>query len=291
MRLKEIIHSPLYMAENPWKKIPVTASIVTLCLFLSHPWGDLNCVTNLWISLLSGVISALVEGVYYALLPRIFPKWFDAEQWTVGKQVASATGMLFTIAAVTYAFFVVCFHMPVSLRVLSIFTLFFLLITPLPLIFALIWNRNLELQRNLRLANRMNERIMSQTSSDTAKEKMVSSEKALIFPNGRNAVFTVSPNHLLFISSEGNYVNIAFITEGKYKEKLLRCTMKTVEEQTDTCTDIIRCHRSFFVNLSKVKMVTGNAQECLLHFNETRQSVPVSRRFRKEIIERTKREQ
>lgn len=286
MKLAKIIKSPAYMAEKPWKTIPFTTAIVVLCLFLSHPWGKFDWATNLRIAFLSGLVSAMGETAHYYLLPRLFPRWHDTQYWTVGKQVLSTMTMLLTIATSIYAFYVVVFRMPVSLPVLFYFVFIFLLITPLPLTFGLMWSRNLELQRNLRLANELNERIMEKLSEEKRPKESDSSKKAITFPDGRNSDFTVSPENILFICSEGNYVNVVFFQEGQCKEKMLRCTMKTIEQKMESCAEIVRCHRSFFVNLSKVKMVTGNVQECLLHFDELRQTVPVSRSYRKDIVGR-----
>jgi hypothetical protein len=60
--------------------------------------------------------------------------------------------------------------------------------------------------------------------------------------------------NLIYLEASDNYVNIFYLNKGKISHYMLRNTLKRLEESFKN-TDIIRCHRSFMVNCSKVKVI------------------------------------
>lgn len=60
--------------------------------------------------------------------------------------------------------------------------------------------------------------------------------------------------------------------------------MKNFEALFSDKTKIVRCHKSYFVNLNKVKTTSGNARAFYLHLEELDFQIPVSRNFSKKII-------
>ena len=100
--------------------------------------------------------------------------------------------------------------------------------------------------------------------------------------NSKDAV-KVDINQLLYIEANGNYVNIHYIEDDKLKKKMLRTTIKQIEESLTDYPHIIRCHRAFIVNTSVIEHVKGNSQGYRLHFNGIEDEIPVSRAFLKKI--------
>lgn len=277
--------TPYPVTMKPWKVMIITTAIVMAILFLAHPWGKVTWGENLYVTFLTGVLTALVESIFYFLLPRIFPKWYDREHWTIGKDILNTIVMLFAIATTIFSFFVVFFRMPTSWEVIGSYLLYFLLVIPFPTFFAYLWQQNLILQRNLKLANDMNERILQTSSTPECREEV---EKTISLQDGKNNNFEFSPSHLLYIVSDGNYVNIVVEKEGKSESRMVRSTMKNVEELLFEEKSIVRCHRSYLVNLDKVQMVTGNALECQIHFKDSSDTIPVSRNYRPQILNQVK---
>ena len=58
---------------------------------------------------------------------------------------------------------------------------------------------------------------------------------------------------------------------------MLRVTMKKIEDLLYKNENIVRCHKSYFVNLNYVKNVSGNARGYFLTINNLDISIPVSR--------------
>jgi hypothetical protein len=88
----------------------------------------------------------------------------------------------------------------------------------------------------------------------------------------------VSVNDLLFIESADNYSEIVFVQNGTSEKVLLRGSLSSFEEQAHH-PDIVRCHRSFVVNLQQVESISGNAQGYKLQLKNCDSPVPVARRY------------
>ena len=76
-----------------------------------------------------------------------------------------------------------------------------------------------------------------------------------------------------------NYVTVWFLDNDSLQKEVLRATVSSIEEQLSDCA-VIRCHRSYLVNVDAVEKVTGNAQGLRLKLSGiTQEEVPVSRSY------------
>lgn len=94
------------------------------------------------------------------------------------------------------------------------------------------------------------------------------------------------PADLLYLEAFGNYVKIHYEVSGQVRQKLLRATIKQMEEALATCPSILRCHRAFLVNLDQVVRLQGNAGGYHLFFRQTEDEVPVSRAYTATVREK-----
>lgn len=89
---------------------------------------------------------------------------------------------------------------------------------------------------------------------------------------------TLKSENFLYAQSMQNYINIYSKKEGGIRKDTIRSTLNdfinTVEDE-----DIMRCHRSFVVNLIHVHDVEGNAQGLKLSIDKSNEIVPVSRKY------------
>ena len=92
-----------------------------------------------------------------------------------------------------------------------------------------------------------------------------------------------SSDQLLYIKANDNYSEFYTISEdGDIEHKLLRLTLKNIEAQLD-CDYIVRCHKSYLVNLHHVKSIDGNVNNTQLSFKSFDVKVPLSRSRRDHI--------
>lgn len=96
----------------------------------------------------------------------------------------------------------------------------------------------------------------------------------------------LSSDDLLYISAEDNYSRVVWTDGNKGKEKVLRSTLKHLEEQLSG-SDMLRCHRSYLVNCSRYQL-KGDSRGYKLSSAADSRLIPVSRAYSKKIIERMK---
>lgn len=94
---------------------------------------------------------------------------------------------------------------------------------------------------------------------------------------------TMDLNRLIFIEAQENYSRIVWRDENGIKEKLLRVTLKHVEDQLAD-NDIVRCHRSFIINTSFNFTILGNSNGYRLKSKQIETTIPISRSLGKEIV-------
>lgn len=88
----------------------------------------------------------------------------------------------------------------------------------------------------------------------------------------------IAAHNFLYAQSEGNYTSIFYLNNGKTEKKLLRISLKNLEEQI--CNDeIIRCHRSYILNTQNAINKQGNAQGFKISIKLTDGKIPVSRKY------------
>ena len=166
-----------------------------------------------------------------------------------------------------------------------------MVLAPFPTIFFLMWNRNLQLTRNLKEAMEMNghlsRRISPEVGIASLEDKVFSSEEALVFAGGTKEMLEVKAGDFLYAEAKGNYVKVGYRSDSDKEKKitwrLLRATMKQAEEAVSACPFIIRCHRAFLVNIRMVVKVDGNSQGYKLNLEGCEEDVPVSRAYAKEV--------
>ncbi len=91
---------------------------------------------------------------------------------------------------------------------------------------------------------------------------------------GANEHIQLQPQEFLMAKSADNYVEVAFLRQGIIHKQLLRVTLRDLEGQLAD-KNIIKCHRSYLVNMRRVADVQGQSR--LLKLKLDSLTVPVSR--------------
>ena len=101
-------------------------------------------------------------------------------------------------------------------------------------------------------------------------------------PNERED-FELIVDAFLYAKSDDNYVNIYYLNNTSISRKMIRITLKKMDSLFVEHKDILKCHKSYIVNLKHVHRVSGNAQGYKLHLRNKDIIVPVSRALNKII--------
>ncbi|MCG8483114.1 MAG: LytTR family transcriptional regulator [Clostridia bacterium] len=117
-----------------------------------------------------------------------------------------------------------------------------------------------------------------ETFNFSKKENMIT----LIGKNQDNKL-EFNAKDLIYIKAEENYCFIFFKKDEKIHRRLFRSTLSALYEQIkdkDPGRNIIRCHRTYIVNLDHVLKMHGNARGYYLQLkNCNNATIPVSRNF------------
>lgn len=89
------------------------------------------------------------------------------------------------------------------------------------------------------------------------------------FENGVNDVYECFLDELILVEAMQNYVQLSVLKNGELDRVMLRQTISSTYEQLQSIDagNVLRCHRSYLVNLDKVSQVSGNAQGLKLSFD------------------------
>ena len=107
-----------------------------------------------------------------------------------------------------------------------------------------------------------------------------------LYDNSGTLRLTINIDSLYYLESEDNYIKVYYKHNDKIASYMLRCKTRTIE-QTLEGTSMVRCHRSYIVNLRKVKVVE---EERRLHFvtldDDSIRRIPVSKSYYDNFVAR-----
>jgi DNA-binding LytR/AlgR family response regulator len=90
--------------------------------------------------------------------------------------------------------------------------------------------------------------------------------------------FSLRANDLLMLESTDNYVSVFYLNKEKVQRKLLRNTLKNLEEEFKN-KKILRCHRSFMVNTNNIEFIQREGKKMAIHIKQVEQTIPVSIKY------------
>jgi DNA-binding LytR/AlgR family response regulator len=95
----------------------------------------------------------------------------------------------------------------------------------------------------------------------------------------RSEKLIMESSELILIKSAENYVEIFYLAGGSGTKKLLRTTFKGIEDQLKPFSQMIRCHRSYIINLDHTIKLHREYGRIYLKMNEIEENIPVSRQY------------
>lgn len=100
---------------------------------------------------------------------------------------------------------------------------------------------------------------------------------------------SIPAERIYYIGSQDNYVEIRYEADGKLLNYLMRCRTTRLEKQLEG-TSLIRCHRSFIVNIDNVtQLKRENAHVFLELSHPEAKKIPVSKSYYEAILEKLNR--
>ena len=244
---------------------------VALFLLVFQPFGSANWDDPRKPYILAGygLITFGCLVLVGSLFPFLFKNFFDEKNWTVGREILWNVVVIIFIAFGNLAYSIWTMGEDFGNLFIWLGITAAVGVIPASVITLLSYTRLLRKYATADL------RVGKHESEVTAS--LLPREITFTAENEKDAL-TVSVNDLLFIESADNYSEIVFFQNEKTKKTLLRGSLSRFEEQAHH-PDIVRCHRSYVVNLGQVEGISGNAQGYKLQLKNWASPVPVARRY------------
>ena len=257
----------------------VSGLIVTIFLVVFKPFGIERAPVEIPILYISGygIITILVI-LCFSAIEYLFPKLFLEERWTVGKNILVYVIIIFLIGTANLIYTSAVAGMKLNINTFFSFQLFTLSVTFIVVSMITF----LRYTASLRFFETDAKKLLAEFRE--LKSPQGDEEITLIAENERESV-RLKLNDLYYIESADNYSKVVYAQNQKLNSVMLRSSLKRLEQQLNN-PEIIRCHRSFIVHLGNIEKVTGNSQGYRLHFREVENTIPVSRKYGKDVHER-----
>jgi len=280
------LNQPYLTKDNRKFILLVSTALVLFVLAALQPFGisQTKGLDYILILSVSGIGTLLGTSISLYLLPVLFKTYY--KEWTIGKEILN---MIFTVLCIgilngltAVLFNWIYFHRS-SEYFIQIFIYLFiatLLVSPIPVIVLLVLRRNQSLSLNLQEAQDINQRLIAKSS-----DRQGESKHSITLTGTTKDSMELILDELLYLEAFGNYIKVYYQQENKIKQKLLRATIKQMEDQLEEYPSILKCHRAFLVNLDNIQHVKGNSQGYRLTFEGTEEEVPVSRAYTKALKE------
>lgn len=220
-----------------------------------------------------GFISTIVLVLFLYILPWIFPSLFSDEHWKVKHQIIFCFMILLVIATCNGLYTNYLHSLRFNWNNYWWIIKNTVILGCIPFSFLIL----IDYQRR-HIAHTKNAEAIrpkpfegDQTSEVRAKDWSISTDL-------KHEIFTLHEDTFSHAVAVGNYVDV-YCTEKEFlKSKTYRMTLASFENQLDA-KYLVRCHRSYLVNLSKVKHISGNAQGLKLSLSDKETIIPVSRKY------------
>ena len=276
-------------------------AFVGLFLLVFQPFGLYDWQTPVKTGKILG-FGLVTFGVLIAdsfLLPSLFPRFFSDDRWTVGREIVRT--LLFILVIAIGNRFYLGWLLGGSSTVggwLQAIAMTFV-IGIFPTVGAVLVSYIVQLRRYSQAAAGLPDQSASSVWKDPSLHERASAVRLDNAPNhmltlvadNEKDTLDLRPDSLLFIESSDNYCTIVYLKTSltgpvQPVKPLLRSSLSRLEAQIIGRPNIVRCHRSYVVNLDRVERVTGNAQGYKLHLLGGQFQVPVARRFNDSLIRR-----
>jgi len=114
----------------------------------------------------------------------------------------------------------------------------------------------------------------------------VAKKNLVAFPDEKGELkISIMLENLLYVDSADNYATIHYLNKSKLSHYLIRNSLKWMEEHLTKDSPLVRCHRSYIVNLDKVKVLRKTKEGIFLELDtDNTPDIPVSKTYYERVM-------
>ncbi|UFH55611.1 LytTR family DNA-binding domain-containing protein [Spirosoma sp. KNUC1025] len=236
-----------------------------------------------------GVVTFVITAFNFATWPKLFPRSFSEENWTVGREILfiSTNVLLIAVANRFYLEELLGPGEDSGLGWFGMIVVTFLIgAFPITGLVLLSYIRHLKKYSRTAAELPINASISGNQRIDSISTKkpgeFLQASITLLADNEKDRL-VLPADELLYIESSDNYCTVVYLKNNQPLKLLLRSSLSRLEKQIAQ-PHIVRCHRSYVINLSRVERVTGNAQGYKLHLLGGLFQIPVARQYNETLV-------
>lgn len=181
----------------------------------------------------------------------------------------------------------------ISLRVLFFVTMVTAIPYSLITLYVAYRSKREELDAALYERDRIREELERMTSGETSPVAAGAAATAVnaqlpqmvnLYDNNGTLRMTINVDSLYYLESQDNYVKIHYKHNDKFSVYMLRCRTSTIEESL-AGTGMIRCHRSYIINVRKIEFIGEEHKTHYVTLNDDAIGrIPVSKRYYDSVL-------
>jgi DNA-binding LytR/AlgR family response regulator len=218
-----------------------------------------------------GAIIFIVLNLFLLVLPNVVPAIVEnkEESW-----IGVITGILiWSTSSVSYAFYI-RYVANVALTMYLMFKIIIICLAPYVIIKIINYHRSLN--QNLYELKVSNNHLKSMLVDFRNEDSFNAVE---LYSEHKTEKVALEVKSLVLIKSADNYIEIVYNDENQFKKKLIRNTLKDVEEQLSKYNNFIRCHRTYIVNRDHIEKLVKTISGYKIKLKSHPDELPVSRQF------------
>ncbi len=288
-----LLKQPYPSHESPGRQLRTAALIglfVGLFLLLFQPFGiGIWETSSKTLKILGfGLVTFIITTFAFIVLPRLFPRQFSDERWTVGREILLIIGNILLIAVANRLYQEWLLQLEgISSGVswLSVILITFLLgifPTAAGVLFSYIRQLKKYSESAAQFAPHPPSPLPPANPVEPSSDAPVNPSITLMADNEKDTLM-LNATDLLLVESSDNYCTVVYQQGAKISKLLLRSSLSRLAGQINQ-PHIVRCHRSYLVNLDRIEHITGNAQGYKLHLTDGDFIVPVSRQYNDTLV-------
>lgn len=248
--------------------------IIAFLLFALQPFGfsELSFFPRLWKSLIMGATTTFTLLISYKLCARILAQTFKNGQWLVWNDLLFSA---FNVILIGVANSLVIHWLKFSAADLSVLVVNVVsntvLIGIVASFFLLFIEQSFHLRSELAALQKLNKQLEDREPTPHENQSITfASEKG-------KPEFRLNPGQIVYLKSEGNYVEVFYENDQKeQKKELLRNRLKAVESILPE-KQFFMCHRSYLVNLNRILRINRGSRDYEISLHGSDKAIPVSR--------------